>query len=236
MAKKYRTEWKYRCDEWQLSSLEERLKVMMNLDSHTPSEGYYTIHSLYFDDIKDSFAQENDAGIAKRHKYRIRYYGSRPEMLRLERKEKYNGRCHKASAPVSIEEYADILNGNFSEVFWNTDSDLMRRFCAESMAKGITPKAIVRYQRTAYTDEILNIRITFDRRISVSDEVDQFLTGGYHSIPVQDFDEHVLEVKFDDILPSHLKHVLTLNDLTQTTFSKYYNGRIKMKMIRGGVK
>lgn len=79
--KKYRSEWKYCEEEAQLLSLKERLTAMLNYDSYAGENGKYEIHSLYFDDYKDTCARVNVAGEGKRFKYRIRYYGDRIEEL-----------------------------------------------------------------------------------------------------------------------------------------------------------
>ena len=84
-------------------------------------------------------------------------------------------------------------------------------------------------ERTAYGDEITNIRITMDEKISVSDDFDHFLDGDYIRCPVQERRKHVLEVKFDYVLPNHIKHIVTNRNLIQTSFSKYGLGRQKLQ-------
>ena len=49
------------------------------------------------------------------------------------------------------------------------------------------------------------------------------------SIPIQPLDEHVLEVKFDEILPGYMKNILTKQELIQSAFSKYYLGRMTLQ-------
>lgn len=228
-AGQYRNEWKYICTEKEMAVLEARIMAVLERDIHSRDDsGGYEIHSLYFDDIKNSCAKENDAGDSQRFKYRIRYYGGQSDVLKLERKEKRNGRCHKEACSLSGEQYAKILSGYASEVIWETDEPLLKQFSAHCMSMGFRPKVIIDYQRKAYVDPVLNVRVTFDENISVSDDTSEFLSGDYLKIPLQDEHMHILEVKFDAILPSHIRMLMTNRCLVQTAFSKYYYGRKKL--------
>lgn len=227
--KTYRNEWKYCCSENDLEMIRNRLDAVLDKDSHSDRDGKYEIHSLYFDDYKDTCAKENDAGISERVKYRIRYYGSQCSFMKLERKEKRDSRCHKDSCSISMDDYMRIVNGDTDELFWQTQNPLLKQFCAVCMARRFMPKAIIDYERTAYVEEITNIRITLDENISVSDDFDHFLDGDYIRCPVQERRKHVLEVKFDYVLPNHIKHIVTNRNLIQTSFSKYGLGRQKLQ-------
>ena len=86
--KKYRNEWKYSLTNQELSLLKSRVAEVMELDPHTPEKGRYLIHSLYFDDYKDTSLYTTDSGLSKRFKWRIRYYDEDLNYIVLERKEK----------------------------------------------------------------------------------------------------------------------------------------------------
>lgn len=227
--KKYRNEWKYCCTEKELMYVEARAKGILPIDSHASEEGRYVVRSLYFDDFVFSCAHDTEKGLAERYKYRIRYYGNSPQRLKLERKEKKCGRCRKQSCPITIQQYELIMKGEIAEVFWNTDSAVLKRFCMDVWKRGFEPKAIIEYERTAYVEEMTNIRITMDRDIKVSDDVEHFLDGNYLAVPVLERGLHVLEVKFDSVLPSYIKKVLYVNTLQQTSCSKYYTGIKRMR-------
>ena len=230
MIKKYRNEWKYCCTEKDLGIIEQRLAAIMERDSNADAGGKYEIHSLYFDDYKDTCAKENEAGISDRLKYRVCYYGSGYDFLKLECKQKKDGRCYKESSPLSLQEYQKIVDGDTEELFWQTNDPLLKRFCAGSLSRRLLPRAIVDYERIAYVEEITNVRITLDMNISVSDEYSYFLDGTYMRYPVLDRGRHVLEVKFDYILPGYIRHIISNRNLIQSAFSKYYLGR---KILQG---
>lgn len=169
------------------------------------------------------------AGEGKRFKYRIRYYGNNSDRLWLEKKEKLNSYCHKRQCAVSSEEYRSIIEGKALDVFWSTKEPLLKEFCTDIVTKRFVPRVIIDYEREAFVETIANVRITLDYNISASDEIEQFLSGAYLKIPVLEKKKHVLEVKFDDVLPSYIKAVLQGNILIQRSFSKYYLGRIAIQ-------
>jgi len=203
--------------------------AVLERDAHAGQNGMYEIHSLYFDDYKDTCARENVAGEGKRFKYRIRYYGNCSDKLWLEKKEKYNSYCHKRKCAITLQEYYSLVEGSAMDVFWKTDDKLLREFCIDISTHKFVPKVIVDYEREAFVEPITNIRITFDYNISASDEITSFLSGDYLKIPILNKKKHVLEVKFDGVFPSHIKAALQANILGQSSFSKYYLGRIAIQ-------
>ena len=229
--KKYRNEWKYCCLESQLKLLDCRLKNLLKLDSNSGSNGKYVVHSLYFDDFKDRCAKENEAGDFKRFKWRIRYYDNSYESIHLEYKEKLFGMCYKKSCPITKDEYSKLLVCDVLDIFWNTDKDLLKKFCIDIMNKNFTPKVIIDYERRAYIDLNTNIRITLDTNISAAYNFEKFLSNDYAKYPLQDKNYHILEVKFDDILPGYIKNIVSSYNFIQISFSKYYLGRKKLEEV-----
>ena len=201
------------------------MSAVLDKDIHSDNNGKYEVHNLYFDDYKNTCTKENDAGISRRFKYRIRYYGNHCEYMKLERKERINGYCHKESCLISLKEYQMIMEGKTNELIWQTESPILKRFCVCCMTRRFMPKAIIDYERTAYIEESANIRITLDKNISVSDDFSHFLDGNYIRYPVREEGQYILEVKFDYIMPSYIRHIITNRKLLQTSFSKYCVGR-----------
>lgn len=226
----YRNEWKYVCHEADIISICERLRGILDFDEHG-NNGSYSIHSLYFDDYADTCALETEAGVGSRYKYRIRYYGDDPQFLRLERKEKLYGRCYKKSCRLSVEEYRYIINGEYDKLLYETENPVLQQFLICAMTRRFVPKVIIDYERTAFVEPITNIRITADRNISASYQVDEFLTGDYLKVPILEKNRHVLEVKFDYILPRAVRNVITKQNMIQTSFSKYYLGRKRLSLF-----
>ena len=93
---------------------------------------------------------------------------------------------------------------------------------------GLAPKVIVEYERTAFVGRVGNVRVTFDRNIAASNAVSAFLQPRAPLTPVLPAGQHVLEVKFDELLPDPVAQVLELGSLQQTAFSKYYLSRLAL--------
>ena len=166
-----------------------------------------------------------DAGLSERFKWRIRYYGDDLDYIVLEKKEKKEGRCHKKSCKITIGEYHKIVSGDIMDIFYDTKKELIQELGKDMLVYGYVPKVIIDYERIAYVEEITNVRITFDMKISASNDLDSFLEGDYQKYYLQPSGQSVLEVKFDDILPSYIKNIVESYCFCQSSFSKYYYGR-----------
>lgn len=225
IIKKYRNEWKYSLTNQELSLLRSRISKIMELDPHTQVNGRYIIHSLYFDDYKDTSLYTTDSGVSKRFKWRIRYYDEDLNFIVLERKEKLSGRCHKKSCRLTLDEYEKIVSGNIIDILYDTEKKLIKELARDMMLYDYRPKVIIDYERIAYVEEITNVRITFDMKISASYDLEHFLDRDYIKYYLNASNVNVLEVKFDDILPSYIRKIVESYGFKQTSFSKYYYGR-----------
>ncbi len=209
----------------ELSLLKSRVSQVLELDPHTHSNGRYLIHSLYFDDYKNTSLITTNSGLSKRFKWRIRYYGDDLSYIVLEKKEKLESRCHKKSCKLTIDEYTKIVNGDILDLTYDTEKALIKELAVDMLSKNYKPKIIIDYERIAYVEPITNVRITFDMKISASYELEKFLDGNYTNYYVLPNGMNVLEVKFDEILPSHIRHAVESYGYKQTSFSKYLYGR-----------
>ena len=143
----------------------------------------------------------------------------------LEKKEKIEGRCHKKSCKITIDEYNQIVSGDLTDLIFETEKKLIKELAVDMLIHNYKPKVIIDYERIAYVEEITNVRITFDMKISASYELENFLDGDYQSFYVLPSGMNVLEVKFDDILPSNIRNIVESYNFKQGSFSKYYYGR-----------
>ena len=112
-------------------------------------------------------------------------------------------------------------------------SPLLRRMLTDMRLRVLEPKVIVQYTRTPFVLETGNVRITLDEQIASSQAVDRFLEGEIPLRQVLPAGQGVLEVKWDELLPSWVGRSLQLDGLQWTAFSKYYLCRIYNTM--GGV-
>lgn len=210
----------------ELLLLASRLKSTMAGDVHQ-EEGCYEIRSLYFDDVWDRCMDENEAGVDQREKYRIRIYNADSGVIHLERKEKRRGLTHKESCDLSFQECCGIMDGSLPLTLDSRKP--LNQLQMQARCCGMSPKAILRYERTAFVCDSGNVRITFDRNIGSSRYCSDLFEPQIRGIvPVLPSGMHILEVKYDEFLPDHIAGLLETGKLQQTAFSKYYFGRMAL--------
>ncbi len=219
----YRHELKFLVSDIDLEIIRYRLLPLMDLDTNQ-NGSLYLIRSLYFDDLNDSFKRESEDGIDNRSKYRIRLYNGDDSFIRLEKKTKLHGMTRKESAVLSRDECLQYMGGRCPSIR-NDDHQIKKElYCLEKM-RGMYPKSIVEYERTAFVEKKGNVRITFDRNLSGSGKVDSFLDKAITTTPLLPKGQHILEVKYDELLPQYIARVLQIGTLHQISFSKYYYSR-----------
>ena len=220
---KWRHELKFIVNDAELALLGMQLGALMKPDPYQGSKSY-KITSLYFDDIDNRCYFDNLNGNGIREKYRLRYYGEDTSFMRLEKKCKNASMTMKNSFEVSRDMAGLLLKGEVP--FPDPDMDEgLQMLLAEMRLKGMQPKSIVRYERTAFTARAGNVRITFDRNISASTNISDFMERSFRVRPLMTKSTHVLEVKYDEFLPVYIKELLEDRGLWQTAFSKYAESR-----------
>lgn len=222
----YRVENKYLVSDAELCVIGHRLRPFMESDRNQQGESY-EIRSIYFDDLRDSCLEENDAGVDARRKYRIRSYGPDFDFLRLEIKEKLNGYTRKYSCPISMAEYEGIMQGGGSLGF--AERKPLNELLLRMRMDMLRPKVIIAYERSAFIHPSGNVRVTFDRNILACREPEEFFSPALSgAVPLLPRGMHVLEVKFDELLPDALARQLETGRLQKSAFSKYYLGRLAL--------
>ena len=218
---KYRHEFKFICDEAQLAAIQCRIQPVMQLDSHTNADGIYHIRSLYFDDCNNRCYWENESGTDPREKFRIRIYNGSTDRISLELKRKERGKTLKLSCRLTEEQCRILMRG---EVLPDDPSyhPVLQKLLILMKTTMMQPKVIVEYVRIPFVNPLGNVRITFDRDISSSTCISDFLEPEICKRPVMPAGTHILEVKYDEYLPDSIHNLLQMGFLRYTSFSKYY--------------
>lgn len=217
---KFRHELKYQCSDVQHEIIRSRLKNLMKFDRHAQN-GQYMIRSMYFDNYADRCFYENESGTDPREKFRIRIYNAGSERISLECKRKERGKTYKTSCRLTMGDYEALLHGgSLSDL--GGKPPLLRKFTVLMRTQLYRPVVIVEYDRTPLICEIGNVRITLDRNIRSSNDFDGFFMENIPTRQILAKGQHLLEVKYDELLPDYIKEALEIGDLRQTTFSKYY--------------
>ena len=225
----YRVERKYLVSELQLVYLQKQLEQVMLYDKHHPNGESYIIRSLYFDDLYDSCLQENEDSTDYREKFRVRIYNRDTSVIHLETKEKVHGYTRKKKEDLSYEDCMCYINREVPAL-QSTDGDLKKKLYALVQMSHYQPVQIVEYERIALRDPNGNVRVTFDRNIGGTNQIETFFDPVLPCVPALPAGMHILEVKYDELLPDTIAQILKSISLRRVSFSKYYYTR-KNQMI-----
>lgn len=220
----FRHEWKHEINMSDMITIRQRLRAVAKLDSHSIN-GKYEIRSLYFDNLYDTALREKIDGVNMREKFRIRYYNGDTSFIALEKKCKVNGLCQKFEVQITAEEAQKIVDGDYT---WMIESErpLVKELYSKILAKGLRPKTIVDYTREPYTYPAGNVRITLDYNIRTGLQCTDFLNPKCLTVPAGDESPIILEVKWDEFLPSIIRDAVQLEGRRSSAFSKYAICRI----------
>lgn len=219
----FRHEWKHRINYGDMLALRQRLRAVARPDGHA-IDGRYFIRSLYFDTPTDTALREKLDGVNQREKFRIRLYNGDASLIHLEKKSKINGLCSKESAELSREEAQAIVDGALG---WMPDSaqPLVRELYRKMTCSLLRPRTIVDYTRDAFVYGPGNVRVTLDYDIRTGLGCTDFLSGGCVTVPAGDAPV-ILEVKWDEFLPSVIQDAVQLESRCASAFSKYAACRV----------
>lgn len=213
----YRSELKYIITNNDFNLLKYRLESLLKKDKNV-IDGSYKITTIYFDNMyRTSYYQVLD-GISQRWKYRIRFYNNNDEYIVLEKKYKINSRTNKTSIRITKQELDKIMKNEIEVSLEN--HKLFNEFIIKLKTEMMRPIILVEYDRIPFVYDVGNIRITLDYNIGFSKEFDKAFTQDKNLIYLK---ERILEVKFNDLIPEHIRAKLELNHLERTSYSKFKN-------------
>lgn len=220
---RFRHEWKHEITAADRLVLTARLSAVAKRDSHGRN-GRYEIRSLYFDDLRDTALREKIDGVARREKFRIRYYGGDASYICLEKKIKRDGLCGKRSVLLSAQEAQAILDGDLD---WmpRCGRPLLQELYCKMRSGGLRPKTIVDYTRDAYVFPAGNVRVTLDSNIRTGLCSTDFLNPDCVTVAAGDA-PIILEVKWDEFLPDIIRDAVQLPGRRTSAFSKYAACRV----------
>lgn len=220
----YRNELKHVIDAGDKAAICANLRAVARLDEHVGPNGQYKIRSLYFDNVYDTALMEKIDGINEREKFRIRYYDNDPSVIHLEKKVKRNGLGYKVFADLTAEEAQKIVNGDTG---WMPTSGraLVIELYSKMKAQGLRPKTIVDYTRTPFVYAPGNVRVTIDENIRTGLNCTDFLNPNCVTIPAGE-PVILLEVKWDEYLPTVIQRAVQVKNRRASAFSKYQICRI----------
>ena len=186
------------------------------------TEKDYHIRSLYFDTVFDDALYDKLNGVKDRDKYRIRIYNLRDDDIKQECKTKVGSLISKRSVSIPKLLCEQLIAGD-PDGLEQTKSGLLQDMYREMKTRLLRPVVLVDYVREAYISPIETVRVTFDKQLRTGMYSHDLFSPTVPMIPPFDHDEIVLEVKFDHVLPDHLRDVIStyVENAQQVAVSKY---------------
>ena len=215
-----RHELKFFINEMQYQVLSRQLDRVLWRDPNGDVNNEYHIRSLYFDTIfNDAYFDKMD-GDQNRDKYRIRIYNMRDTNIKLECKTKVGSLISKRSLGIPRDLAEQIIACDptgLEQTRYGLLSDLYR----EMTCKLLRPVVIVDYVREAYLHPAEEVRITFDKQIRTGLYQTNMFNPNIPTYPVFDDPVEVLEVKYDEFLPTYMQAILSGITAQRSAVSKY---------------
>ncbi len=214
----WRHEWKHEINLSDALVIRQRMGVIGTIDPYA-IQGSYHIRSVYFDNGYDKALREKLDGVDRREKWRIRLYNGDSSLIHLERKIKRHNLGTKESCVITASEAQAIVDGDTSWMATDERS-LVRALAVDMACQGMRPRTIVDYVRDPFTYPAGNVRVTIDHHIRTGLVSTDLLDPLVPTVPIPG-DPIILEVKWDDFLPSVVRDAVQLGARRTTSFSKY---------------
>ena len=215
-----RHELKYHITPAELAVLRNVLTPVMQLDPNGNENNEYHIRSLYFDTINDDALEEKIAGVGNRKKYRMRIYNFSDKVIKLECKSKYGDLISKQSVSIP-RELADQLIAGDPDGLQRMRHPLLHDVYREMRTRLLRPAVIVDYIREAYIHPAQDVRITFDKMLRTGLYSSDMFNPMLPTFPVFDDPVEILEVKFNEFLPTYIQALVSGVTAQRSAVSKY---------------
>ena len=215
-----RHELKYHITPAELSVLRGVLTPLMQPDPNGNENNEYHIRSLYFDTINDDALEEKIAGVGNRKKYRIRIYNFSDKVIKLECKSKYGELISKQSVSIPRDLAEQLIAGD-PDGLQRMRHPLLHDVYREMRTRLLRPAVIVDYVREAYIHLAQDVRITFDKQLRTGLYASDIFDPMLPTYPVFDDPVEILEVKYNEFLPTYLQAMVSSVTAQRSAVSKY---------------
>ena len=203
-----RHELKYFINEMQYFVLSDILDQVLQRDPYGDEYNEYHIRSLYFDTVFNDALFDKMDGVQNRDKYRIRIYNFSDKVIKLECKTKVGSLISKRSISIPRLLCEQLMAGDPAGLE-TTRSGLLNDMYREMTIRLLRPVVLVDYVREAYLHPAEEVRITFDKQLRTGLRSKDLFNPYVPTIPPFDNGEIILEVKYNRILPTYIRDLLS---------------------------
>lgn len=218
-----RRELKYPIGEMDYVKLDKLFAKVLTPDKNNKELGY-KIRSLYFDGLNDEDYHSKINGEEVRKKIRLRIYDTKTEEVKLEIKRKININQIKETVTISREDAIELINLNYNVLLKYDNKTAQSAYNMMTIGQ-YRPVVLVDYNRKAFIHEENNIRVTLDSDIRSNEFDFDMFSDEVSMIPVVNYYNALLEVKFDGELFCWISQALISLDTTNQSLSKYCASR-----------
>jgi len=215
MSSNYRYEIKFVLDNARLS---DAIQWLYNKTTANERYSRRRVNSIYFDDVSFSSVRDNLAGISKRNKLRLRWYGNQENSLPFFEVKTKNGRLgSKTSFPIkSIDN--SLLDISLDKIASECTKNLLEHGIV--FDEYLTPTLQVNYEREYYETHN-GVRITIDNDINFSDTQLHTAIHENNSFP---YPYKIMEIKFNPGMKDTVSELMRYLHMTPKRHSKYLVG------------
>ena len=215
-----RQEIKYYINYVDYHSIAGRVSSIFSRDFHSGNDGGYTVRSLYFDNKSNKDYYQKIGGIETRKKIRMRIYNYDSDPVKMEIKGKFNNFIRKESFFLRKKDINKIISGDH-EVLLEYENPAAMKIYKFFLMDFYSPVVLIDYRREAYSYDLNQIRITFDRCLRKTETGIDDLFVQKHMSGVLDDRKIIMEIKFNNTLPAWIKNILQLPRFERCSISKY---------------
>jgi SPX domain protein involved in polyphosphate accumulation len=212
-----RYECKYFVSEQVASEIRQYVRPFLSLDpfSERSRDHKYSVYSLYFDSPGFRLYQDTIEGARNRFKLRLRYYDELGEgPVFAEVKKRNDQIVRKTRDRLDVATLAEVGSGQVHAI----SNEFMERM----MAVGARPTMRIRYRREAWECRGNSpVRVTFDTDLEHSLPTSPGLRDACPAWQTTPLDGIVLEIKFTQLRPLWLNHMIAHFQLDKQSIAKY---------------
>jgi len=215
-----RHEIKYYINFAEYYSITSRLSNIFARDHNSLRDGDYIVRSLYFDNKSNKNYFQKIGGIETRKKIRIRIYNYDSNPVKMEIKNKYNNLIKKETFIIKHTDIERIISGDYA-VLLDYKNNVATKIYKDFQMDFYRPVVLVDYRREAYSYDLNQIRITFDRDLKMTETGLDDIFARRKMSDVIDRRKIIMEIKFNNTLPVWIKKILQLSGFERCAISKY---------------
>jgi SPX domain protein involved in polyphosphate accumulation len=214
-----RNEYKYFVPITKYAHLLKDIKLFAVADDNaTNKDGFYTVSSIYFENLQLRSYFDKLDGLARRYKLRLRFYSmENKDEINFELKCKIFNKCIKKKTKFKSQLLPMILEENCLE---EIKDPILLDFINVKKANGLFPFIRIDYKRKPFFDKNdSNTRITFDYDVNCcryEEDIDKLPW-----IPVVPHGNIILEIKTRECFPFWLPYLVKKYSLKKIPISKY---------------